>query len=249
MTYILAHRGFSAAAPENTLASIKQAIEIGVDFIEIDIHLTKDFIPVVIHDPDVSRTSNRYSNLHIETNNYAELKNFDLGSWFHPDFHSERLPTLEEVLKLDLQGAKLMIEVKKDLLSAEAIVPHILKVAKKYTSPREIFPHYFGSFNPSIIKEIRKEAPGIHTIGILENLELIDTFLRIKVHTLAIWAKILNAEVLTDLKSKNVQVFSFTVNDPAKGQELIEMGVQGLITDNPAMMKQMIMANNRDKRR
>ncbi|MBA2727251.1 MAG: hypothetical protein H0U49_03650 [Parachlamydiaceae bacterium] len=240
MVFIIAHRGCSAEAPENSLASIKRAIEIGVNYIEIDIHLTKDLVPVVIHDPNLLRTTNQRSNLEVEKNDLAVLKAFDIGSWYHSDFHNERLPTLDEVLRLDFKGAKLMIEIKKDLFPAELIVPQILNVVKKNCDPQLPIPHYLGSFNTAIVKEIRKEAPTAKTIGILENLELVDTFLRMKVHTLAIWVKLLNQEIITSLQTKGAEIFTFTVNTPEICQELLNMGIDGIITDNPLMLKKFM---------
>lgn len=232
MVYIIAHRGCSSETPENTMASIKKAIEIGVDLIEIDLHLTKDLIPVVIHDSDLNRTSNFKSILKIEMSNLDELQNVDVGSWFDANFTEERLPTLKEVLELDFKGAKLMLEIKKDHLAPEVIVPPILEVVRSSSNSQQ---HYFGSFHPGIVKEVIKNSREAKIIGILENLEMIDTFLRMKVSTLAIWQKILNPQAIRSLKAQNIEIFSFTVNDFDRYQELLDLGIDGIITDNPRM--------------
>jgi len=239
MTFIIAHRGCSSEAPENTLASIKRAIDIGVDYIEIDIHLTKDLVPVVIHDPTLFRTTNRLSDLKIGKNDLSTLKAFDIGSWHHSDFHSERLPTLHEVLSLDFKGAKLMIEIKKDLFPAKVIVPPILEVVKNHCDPKFPIPHYFGSFNSEIIDEIHKKSPTAKKIGILDDLNDADTFLNMGVQTLAIWIKLLNEKTIDSFKAKNVEIFTFTVNNPKICEKLPSMGIDGIITDNPRMLKNL----------
>lgn len=239
MVFIIAHRGCSFEAPENTLASIKRAIDIGVDYIEIDIHLTKDFIPVVIHDPNLSRTTGQRSHFKIEENELSTLTDFDIGSWYQSDFYRERLPTLEEVLALDFKGAKLMIEIKKDLLPADVVVPPILEIVKKYCNPIYPIPHYFGSFDTAIIKKIHQEISPVKTIGILEELEVMKEFLDMKVHTLAIWVDLLDKELVNSLRMTGVEIFSFTVNTPKKCRELIAMGINGIISDNPRMLKEL----------
>ena len=236
MAFIIAHRGFSAKFPENTIVSIMQAIDLGVEYIEIDIHLTKDLIPVVIHDPDLYRTSNARSNLRVESNDFSILKDFDLGSWHHPDFHHQRLPTLSEVMALDFKHSKLMIEIKKDHLPTEIVASRTLGVVKNFCDEKSPIPHYFGSFDPAIVQAIQKELPEAKTIGILEEIEAIDTFLLMKTPTLAIWVELLNQKLISTLKAYDVEIFTFTVNDLQKYHELVAMGVDGIITDNPLIL-------------
>ena len=94
----IAHRGFSGKYPENTNIAFARAIELGADMIELDVTLSKDKIPVVIHDDTLERTSNgkgKVRNVPLE-----KLKQLDFGSWMHSNFSEERIPTLEEVLKI-----------------------------------------------------------------------------------------------------------------------------------------------------
>lgn len=108
----LAHRGFSKAAPENTPAAFRKAIELRPDFVECDVRQTKDGQLVVIHDKSVDRTTDGKGLVADMT--FAELRDLDAGSWFGPDFAGERLPTLEEVLDLAKGQVVLVIEIKEE---------------------------------------------------------------------------------------------------------------------------------------
>lgn len=107
---VIGHRGAPSRAPENTLASFRTALEIGVDGIELDVHLTKDGHLVVIHDADLKRTTSGQGLVHEHT--LAELKRLDAGGWFGPAFAGERIPTFEEVLDLVDARVPLQVEIK-----------------------------------------------------------------------------------------------------------------------------------------
>jgi len=94
----IAHRGASLVAPENTLAAFQQAIDLGFDYVELDVRLTADGVPVVFHDSTLERTTGVEGNLHEW--NYAKLRELDVGSWFSPEFADQRIPTLDETLQL-----------------------------------------------------------------------------------------------------------------------------------------------------
>src|SRR5262249_37166430 len=124
-TKIIAHRGASHESPENTLSSISKAIDLSVDCIEIDVRLSKDLVPVVIHDDTVERTNSPPLKRPISEMTLKEIKQLDAGSWYHSSFKNEPIPTLEEVLALDFKNCDLLIEVKRsihpDSLVAERI--------------------------------------------------------------------------------------------------------------------------------
>src|SRR6056297_841327 len=94
--FIWAHRGASAVAPENTLAAFTAALQAGADGIELDVHLTRDGVPVVMHDETVDRTTNGSGR--IRDLSHAEIDDLDAGSWFGPRWRGEKIPTLEKVL-------------------------------------------------------------------------------------------------------------------------------------------------------
>ena len=122
MVEIIAHRGASKESPENTLSAFQRAIELGSDYIELDVHLSKDGIPVVIHDTHLSRTTNHILNERVNDKTLKEIKALDAGLWFNEAYIGEKIPTLEEVLLLDRNKTGLMIEIKKSHSSCKKIV-------------------------------------------------------------------------------------------------------------------------------
>ena len=106
----IAHRGASACAPENTLIAFETAIRLGADAIELDVHLTRDEVPVVMHDETLDRTTDGRGSVAVVS--LAALKRLDAGSWFAPRFRRERVPTLEEALDCARGRCGMNIELK-----------------------------------------------------------------------------------------------------------------------------------------
>ena len=107
---VIGHRGAPSRAPENTLASFRAALEIGVDGLELDVHLSADGHLVVIHDANLKRTTDGQGFVHEHT--LAQLKQLDAGTWFGPMFAGERIPTFDEVLDLVGKRVPLQVEIK-----------------------------------------------------------------------------------------------------------------------------------------
>src|SRR5690554_7738935 len=108
---VVAHRGWSGAAPENTMAAFRLAmLDLRISWIELDVQLSKDGVPVVIHDYKLRRTTGALGAVKDYT--YEQLSKLDNGSWFSPEFSSERIPTLEQVLKEAKGRIHLNIELK-----------------------------------------------------------------------------------------------------------------------------------------
>jgi glycerophosphoryl diester phosphodiesterase len=238
MPKLIAHRGASSEAPENTLASIRRAIELSVDYIEIDVHLTKDHVPVVIHDSTTQRTAANSEHA-VEETTLSDLKKLEVGSWFSKSFDEERIPTLREVLDLDFKGAALMIEIKKSVLPARLVTHAVVEEihrTKNYASLR----HCIGSFNPEIIKEIKKRDQQLELIGIVENSEGLNAYLKMKLPRIALWHQTANEADLKILKELGVPAWVYTVDDPDLCRHLLEQGYDGIITNNPAVIGPLI---------
>ncbi len=122
---LVAHRGYSSQAPENTQAALMMAIDQGYKDIEFDVQLTKDGVPVIIHDTTVDRTTNGKGALTDYT--YDELKQLDAGSWFNPHYAGQTVPSLLEVLESLKGKARLHIELKKDYPDLPAKVAELLQ--------------------------------------------------------------------------------------------------------------------------
>ena len=164
MTKIFAHRGSKGPHPENTLASFKEAVRVGSDGIELDVHLTKDGHLVVIHDETVDRTTNGTGEIRNLT--LAEIKAMDAGSWFHNKYAGEKIPTLEEVLLLLTElgfNGQLNIELKTDVIQYKGLVEKCLALQSAKDWP---FAIVYSSFNPYTLVEL-KEANPSQEIGLL----------------------------------------------------------------------------------
>jgi glycerophosphoryl diester phosphodiesterase len=109
---VVAHRGSAESAPENTMAAFRKAVEAGADMIELDVRFTRDWLPVVIHDRTLRRTTTGSGQ--VRRTMCADLHSLDAGSWFHRDFSREHVPTLDEVLNWLPAHTGLNIEVKTD---------------------------------------------------------------------------------------------------------------------------------------
>ena len=164
MTKIFAHRGSKGTHPENTLASFKEAVRVGSDGIELDVHLTKDGHLVVIHDETVDRTTKGTGEIRNLT--LAEIKAMDAGSWFHNKYAGEKIPTLEEVLLLLTElgfNGQLNIELKTDVIQYKGLVEKCLALQSAKDWP---FAIVYSSFNPYTLVEL-KEANPSQEIGLL----------------------------------------------------------------------------------
>lgn len=230
MPLIIAHRGASAIAPENTLCSIQLAINLNVNFVEIDIHLSKDNIPVVIHDPTTKRTTNSLHPSLIHDLTLKEIKSLDAGCWFHKNFTGEQIPSLHEVLSLDFKSSGLMIEIKESPTPPAKIVSILLKTL---SSHKNLPPLKIGSLSPDIVLEIQKQAPNF-AMGIIENNQSLDLFKNL--HCLALWYPLINPMLVKNLHENNTLVWAFTVDNPNIAKFLLSINTDAIITNNPQAM-------------
>jgi glycerophosphoryl diester phosphodiesterase len=155
---IIAHRGASHDAPENTLAAFKLAIEQGADGIEADFHLSKDGHVVCLHDADTQRVAGK--KLLAKEAPFEELRLLDVGSWKGPQWKGERMPTLEEVLAAVPDGKRIYIELKS---SSEVVGPMAKILAASKLSPEQVV---IISFHADAIAESKKQLPHFKALWI-----------------------------------------------------------------------------------
>lgn len=233
---IIAHRGASKEAPENTIAAIQRAIDLGVDYIEFDVRLSKEKIPVIIHDEFPERTTNVSWPTHIESLALEEIQSYDAGSWFGKEFAGEKIPTLEDVLLLDRKNSSFMVEIKSGSFPAKEIVHAILQVIERLPSS-QVQTLLFGSFDPLILHELKIQAPQLRLIGILETTHMFKNFEDLDIKHLAIWYPLITSLLMEELKGKTVWVF--TVDDEPLILSLTALGVKGIITNHPRFVKKL----------
>lgn len=238
---IIAHRGWSSQAPENTLAAIRKALEVNADMIEFDLHLSKDQVPVVIHDPTLERTTNG-SGL-VKDKSLFELRQLDAGAWFGEEFANERIPTLAEVMAIVQGKCPLLIELKWDDEGAiyPGLVDSVLAEIERFEATDW---SVIQSFDAGMIREVRKKAPQLeaHKL-ILLDLPILPGHIDRQwqwsdgsrfdegVGAINLWLKGLTPRVVNRIHADGKKVFVYTVNEKADIDYCRELGVDGVITD------------------
>ncbi len=226
---VIAHRGASGHAPENTLAAFKRAVGLGATFIETDLQLTRDSRFVAMHDGTVNRTTNGHGKVHDMT--LAELRRLDAGSWFGSEYVGERIPTLEEILEFSK---------KNDVVFYLELKPggswggeHALVGALRESGeiPRAVV----ISFDADILARLRQIEPTLMT-GLLYDGQIeqpLEKALEVGARQLAVRGDLVMPSLLKDARKRDLQVVCWTVNHPAHIRMLLEAGVDGIMSDYP----------------
>ncbi len=230
---IVAHRGASRAAPENTLAAMKKAMELGADYAEIDACQTKDGAIVLMHDEELERTTEQKGLIWEYT--LVELKEFEAGSWFSEEFRGEPIPTLREVIRLVRGTMKLNIEIK--VFDHEpGISQKVVDIIRAENFEDECM---VTSFNREVIEEVKNVAPEL-TTGLIFDEDYQGSVFDGNWDVLSCDRQILDEELIRKAKDNGKKLFVWTVNDPAEMKKLIGLGIDGLITDVPDVLKDVL---------
>lgn len=226
-TMLIAHRGASADAPENTLAALELAIKQGADWVEIDVQETRDGEIVVIHDSDLKKIGG--SALKVFDASLAELQNVDIGSWKDPSFSDQRVPGLQQVLALCKDRINIVIELKyygqeahleesvANLVEAAGMQDQIVLMSLSYPGIQKM-------------KSIRPEWK----VGLLSSV-VIGDLTRLDVDFFAVNANLAGRAFIKRVHMRGRKVMVWTVNDPISMSAMMSKGVDGIITDKPAL--------------
>jgi glycerophosphoryl diester phosphodiesterase len=226
---VIAHRGASGHAPENTLAAFRKAVSQGAAFLETDLQLSRDAHFVAIHDATVDRTTGGHGAVHDLT--LAELRRLDAGSWFGSEFAGERIPTLEEILDFSKKhDVVFYLELKP---SGSWGGEHALIGALRESGeiPRAVV----ISFDAEILESLRKIEPTLMT-GLLYEGQIekpVERAVEIGARQLAVRGDLVTPALLAAARKKDLQVVCWTVNHPAHMRLLIDAGVDGIMSDYP----------------
>ncbi|MCC5911937.1 MAG: glycerophosphodiester phosphodiesterase [Clostridiaceae bacterium] len=229
---IAAHRGDPIVAPENSLSSVRAAIAKEVDFVEIDVQKTKDGIIVLNHDIDLRRMAgvpNRVSDL-----TYEEISKLDIGHLFGSEFAGEKIPTLAEVLEVVDGKTKLIVEIKP-YGDAKALAQNVVEVIENYNMVSEC---YIQSFDYNILREVRKLNDDIKIGQIMYyaagNLSALD------VDFYAIEQSMLSNKLIKHARRTDREVWVWTVNEEEDIKEVLRYDIDGIITDYPERVQEII---------
>ncbi|SET88113.1 glycerophosphoryl diester phosphodiesterase [Salinibacillus kushneri] len=243
-TRIFAHRGASQYAPENTMPAFQLAYEMNADGIETDVQLTKDEIPVLIHDENVRRTTNGTGFVQDYTLN--ELKQLDAGSWFSSSYTNTSIVTLEKFLQwISSKTLELNIEFKNNVIdykNLENIVYHMVRdygVLDRTT---------FSSFNPRSMERMNKLDPNVNTAFLTTSkVRRLTQFVQsIGCNGLHVKYRVLSTQLAEESDKYGIDLRVFTINRPAQMSRCFKLNCAGIFTDVPdlAMSKRANYPNN-----
>lgn len=246
---IIGHRGYPRFAPENTLPSFRLGLEAGADLVELDYGHSRDGVPVVMHDDTLDRTSDapqRWggANIPLAARTVAELQTLDVGNWFDPIYLGTGLPLLEEALTwIQGRGGVTLIERKDGaahtcvrLLGDRQLVNHVVVQAFDWgylkafhdLEPSQVL----GALGPPThLADGRTPTDRSPMLSAAWLDELVKTGAKI-----AVWSDQVSRTSVALAHQRGLTAWVYTVNDPSLANSLLDMGVDGLITDNTGLM-------------
>lgn len=230
---VVAHRGFSGVAPENTMVAFKKAIEVGSDMIELDVRLSKDGVVVVIHDDTLERTTTGKGKV-IEKN-MDELKLLDAGLKFHPSFSGERIPTLREVLELAKGKVLVNIELKMGYDGQWTILELADRALEEVKRADMLNQVLFSSFDPVALERVLKMNPSVSVAYLYNrfwNFPQEVTGGR-PFNTLNCRKSVLTPENISRAHQEGIRIGVYTLNTEEEMEKFINMKVDAIITDYP----------------
>lgn len=226
---IIAHRGYSGQFPENTMSAFAGALDIGADYVELDVQMTKDGQIVVCHDDNLQRVAGVDGRIGDYTQ--EELSAFDVGSWFSPGFSQERIPLLSQVLELLLDSdMKVYLELK-DIGETEGFEEAVVDIVKQSGMEKRCV---FASFRYEYlahIKEIDGNLPVLYntTSG---KTTLVEEF---PAEYYGVFVEAVTADTVRTIHESGRRVFVWTVNTPEQMDNVRRMGADGIVTNDPGL--------------
>jgi len=226
--FVWAHRGASAVAPENTMAAFRAAEAAGADGIELDVHLSRDGVPVVLHDETLERTTDGRGP--VGAVSLAQLRQLDAGAWFDPAFAGERLPTLEEVFVWASDRLRLNVEIK----AAEAGLA-VVELLRNNPRVRILV----SSFDHGMLEQLRRHAPELPLAFLVDSpfwRRAVRRAVQCRAESLHPRYDLLSHPLLAACRRQGLAVHCWTVDRPEESASLRRRGVAGVFTNDPALI-------------
>lgn len=236
----LGHRGARGLAPENTLAGMAAGMAAGADGVEFDVQRTADGHPVVFHDDDLRRICNVSGR--IVTSTLAQLRELDAGRYFGPQFAGELIPTLDEVLETLPANAFVNIEAKRFRFRSDGLEAGIAEAFQRHSLAGRCI---VSSFNPVLLwrlARIDRRVP----LGLLYAPDLPAGLNRgwprhlLRLAALHPYQGQVTPKLVQQVRRRGQQINTWTVNEPAEMRRLIDLGVDGIITDRPDLLSALL---------
>lgn len=245
---VIGHRGYNAFAPENTLPSFKLAKAAGADLVELDYHLTKDDVPIVIHDHELDRTTDAVGqwggkSIRVDSRTAAELQRLDAGKWFDPKYAGTRLPLLAEALDfIQADGGVTLIERKTGdagsctkFLRERRLINQVVLQSFDWTFLRDFHgltpEQVLGALGPPGTRGGRKLTDAEKVLGPdwIEDAKKVGA-------RIVVWNNQVTREAIAYAHGQSLRVWVYTINDPVEASRLLDLGMDGIITDNMSLI-------------
>jgi glycerophosphoryl diester phosphodiesterase len=251
MPKVIAHRGFSARYPENTMAAFRAAWEAGADGLELDVQRTKDGHLVILHDEKVDRTTNGTG--WVKDFTLEELLKLDAGTWKDVSFKGERIPTLEQLLEevahiVSPRPLLLNIELKTAQVPYPGLEEQVIAAIRKFGLTDRVL---ISSFNHYSLRTVTRLAPEI-PIGLLYMEGLVEPWhyaKRMKALALHPYYPNIIPELVEGCRKEGVRLHPYTVDREMDMRRIVKAGVDAIITNHPDRLRRVIDSARRFRTR
>jgi glycerophosphoryl diester phosphodiesterase len=236
---VLGHRGASAAAPENTMASFRLALERGADGLELDVWRCGTGEVVVIHDEDTGRTGS--APLRVARSSLARLRELDVGAWRGPAFRGERIPRLEEVLEA-FPAAVVNVELKSGRVPDPRLAGAVACIVRDLGAAERVV---VSSFQCSLLGAFRACAPRVPTGYLVASGRLWEARARLCVRLVGAGAvhpdhALVDGTRMKQWRARGLAVSSWTVDAPGEVDRLARLGVDAVISNHPEVAREAV---------
>lgn len=240
---VVAHRGGSSLAPENTLAAYRAAIGRGDRAVECDVHLSADGVPVVIHDPKLGRTTDGRGL--VRRRSLRSLRRLDAGGWWSGAYQGEAVPTLEEVLDIAKNRAVVFLELKQ----GRGLVAAVQKVIDERPEQRQQI--VLISFDGRLLREASKRLPDLPRMLLFKKRarygrNMLRLARRARATMVGLDFDKVRARDVHLAHKRAMPVYAYTVNDLPRVATLVRMGIDGVITDRPFLASEVTSTQARE---
>ena len=231
---IIAHRGASAYAPENTIAAFRKAHDLGAQWVEFDVILSHDEVPVIFHDETTTRTTNLADKKIVDLS-LAQIKELDAGSWFSAEFAHEKIPTLAETFQfLQEHTMQAHVELKTNPGKEEKTVILALEQLNHYW-PKDAALPIFSSFDIEMLRTLRKHHASLplalaHRLWNNYDMDILQELHCTSMH---LNANFITREQIMTIQKQGFKVLCYTVDALEQAQRLFDWGINGIFTNYP----------------
>lgn len=236
-TLTFGHRGASHAAPENTLSAFQLARDMGADGIELDVQLSRDGTAIVMHDSTVNRTTDGVGEVADLT--LEQLRELDAGSWFSSSFAGEPIPTLTEVFSAVGDCLLMNLELKAISSESTGLEETVVALIARHGMGERVL---ISCFNPLILERVRRLDPHL-SLAFLYGARLSEAERARRIQDLHPLAALhpeyhlVDADHLAWAHAQGCSVNTWTVDNPAEMDRLLNLGIEGVITDRPDLLR------------